>query len=144
MVQIEHANSHQAPQAPRHETGDMPIRGIALSGVGLVALLMVSLLTCYLLIQSLTERRLRIDVMPSPLAELKPPPSPHLQVNPAEELSRMRSAEHEILNGYGWVNQEIGIVRIPVEHAKELLLKRGLPTRKRPAGAGGSEDGETR
>jgi hypothetical protein len=51
------------------------------------------------------------------------------------------------LVGYGWVDREAGIVRLPIERAMELLLERGLPTRPeaevagfRDAGQGGPSD----
>jgi hypothetical protein len=31
------------------------------------------------------------------------------------------------LNGYGWVNKEQGIVRIPIERAMELIVEKGFP-----------------
>jgi len=32
-----------------------------------------------------------------------------------------------VLAGYGWVDEKAGVVRIPIEQAKALLLRRGLP-----------------
>ena len=57
------------------------------------------------------------------------PPEPRLQVAPAEDLHSYLQAQREALNGYGWVNKEAGVVRIPIDRAMELLLARGLPTR---------------
>jgi hypothetical protein len=51
------------------------------------------------------------------------------------------------LEGYGWVDRQAGVVRLPIERAMELVLERGLPTRPeaeregfRDAGEGGPSD----
>ncbi len=57
------------------------------------------------------------------------PPQPRLQRNPAYDMSQMHAENEAILNSYGWVDKQAGIVRIPIEQAMELTLERGLPTR---------------
>jgi hypothetical protein len=34
-----------------------------------------------------------------------------------------------MLTTYGWMDQNAGVVRLPIERAKELILERGLPVR---------------
>jgi hypothetical protein len=58
----------------------------------------------------------------------KLPPEPRLEVTPAIDLHEMRAAEDEILNSYGWIDREHGLVRIPIGRAMDLLAQRGLPT----------------
>jgi len=41
----------------------------------------------------------------------------------------MRAEEDKILKNYGWIDQEKGIVRIPIDRAIEILAQRGLPAR---------------
>ncbi len=65
------------------------------------------------------------------------PPGPRLQVQPHQELEDYCPAQQQEVNTYGWVNQESGVVRIPVDRAMELILARGLPARsatETPAG----------
>lgn len=57
------------------------------------------------------------------------PPLPRLQSAPIEDLKEMRAAEDKILGGYGWVDQQHGIVRIPIDRAIDMLAQRGLPAR---------------
>lgn len=59
-----------------------------------------------------------------PLTEPVPIPKPRLQVAPARELEALRAAEDAVLNSYGWVDREAGIVRVPIERAMELLVER--------------------
>jgi hypothetical protein len=56
----------------------------------------------------------------------KAPPEPRLQPNPPLELKEFRAGEDAVLNTYGWVDPEKGIVRIPVSRAMELVAKEGL------------------
>jgi len=58
------------------------------------------------------------------------PPSPRFQENPQQELLDLRTKQEGLLNGYGWVNKESGIARIPIEDAMKMVVERGLPTRE--------------
>jgi hypothetical protein len=57
------------------------------------------------------------------------PPSPRLQVHPHQELVDYCAEQQREVNSYGWVNEQVGVVHIPVERAMDLILARGLPTR---------------
>lgn len=46
---------------------------------------------------------------------------------PVVDLQTMRINEDRALNTYGWVDQQKGIVRIPIEEAKKIALQRGFP-----------------
>ena len=61
-------------------------------------------------------------------------PQPQLQEAPVLDLKAIRAAEDQVLNGYGWMDPEKGVVRIPIDRAMDLLAERGLPSR--PAGEG--------
>jgi hypothetical protein len=56
-------------------------------------------------------------------------PEPRLQVSTLDDLARLREKEEQILDSYRWVDKEAGIVGIPIDRAKELLLERGLPVK---------------
>jgi len=68
---------------------------------------------------------------PPPLVEEAQglPPGPRLQRNPVQDMQQMQTEQDAILNSYGWVDKNAGVVRIPIERAIELTLERGLPTR---------------
>jgi hypothetical protein len=66
------------------------------------------------------------------------PPSPVLQVQPHQELVDYCTAQQKDVTSYGWVNQQAGVVHIPIDRAMDLVLTRGLPARAAndaPAGA---------
>src|SRR5580700_7553812 len=56
-------------------------------------------------------------------------PQPQLQKTPIPDLKNVRAAEDLILNGYGWVDQQKGVVRIPISQAMDQVVKKGLPVR---------------
>lgn len=55
--------------------------------------------------------------------------SPGLLVDEPSVLGVYRRNEEQALSTYGWVNQAAGVVRLPINRAKELVLERGLPVR---------------
>lgn len=58
------------------------------------------------------------------------PPEPRLEVDPLRNLTSLRAKEEGLLQHYAWVDEQKGIVRIPIERAMELVAQRSLPARK--------------
>lgn len=56
-------------------------------------------------------------------------PAPQLEINERTELNGERLREEDTLSTYGWVDQNTGKVRIPIDRAMDLLAERGLPVR---------------
>ena len=54
---------------------------------------------------------------------------PLLQVDEVGDQKAFREEQDERLNSYGWANKQAGTVRIPIERAMSLLMKKGLPAR---------------
>ncbi len=62
----------------------------------------------------------------SPLARVEiRPPTPRLDANPAHTLAAVQEREAADLEGFGWVDRDAGIARIPIEQAMRLLAERG-------------------
>ncbi len=57
------------------------------------------------------------------------PAPPRLQQFPLNEAYEFRQHEQAVLEKYGWVNKEAGVVRMPIAEAMTLTVERGLPTR---------------
>jgi hypothetical protein len=73
---------------------------------------------------------------------LPPPGQPRLQVDPRQDLAKLRAHQNELLENYAWVDQQKGIARVPIDRAMTLVLEKGLPTRTSPPGMDlGSVDG---
>jgi hypothetical protein len=52
-------------------------------------------------------------------------PAPRLQADPAADLRAFQAEQARALQGYGWVDREGGLARIPVARAMEILAARG-------------------
>jgi len=56
-------------------------------------------------------------------------PNPKLEEDERGQLNDIRKAEESTLYSYGWVDEDAGTVRIPIDRAMDLLVQRGLPVR---------------
>ena len=56
-------------------------------------------------------------------------PTPQLETNERSELNGARLKEEQTLATYDYIDQNAGIVRIPIDRAMDLIAERGLPTR---------------
>ena len=56
-------------------------------------------------------------------------PEPRLETNERTEINDFRLGEEQTLNSYGWVDQNAGVVHIPITEAMKLIAQRGLPTK---------------
>ncbi len=134
-----------------HERRDVNTRGILVFGMALLVSTVVIYLVLWGLLTYFETRTARSEPKAPPLARERQqlPPEPRLQgapsheESPIAEIEKFRQQENELLNGYGWVDQKGGVVRIPIEDAKKLLLQKGLPVREqvpegRKQSAGGS------
>ncbi len=138
----------------RHEESDVRIKPVAMFmfwlivATGVIAVLMV------VLFNSFEKREQKAEGKKSPLAAERSeiPPEPRLQLapksdeqlkkneppdlkrdSPLEEMRHLREEEDRTLNNYTWVDQQKGVVGLPIEDAKRLVLQKGM-LKSRPAG----------
>ena len=52
-------------------------------------------------------------------------PQPRVQPDESAELRRLLSEQRAQLAGYAWANDDKTLVRIPIEHAMQLLVQKG-------------------
>jgi hypothetical protein len=116
-----------------HETSDVNTGGIFRFAAGLLLTGVAIHLLVWLLVLFLAARDARHAMPEFPLAagqESRVPPEPRLQTNPRQDLRDLRDAEDTVLTGYGWVDRNAGIARIPIGEAMKLTVERGLPARQ--------------
>ena len=119
------------PAGRGHEEKDVHLRPLIISGVSMAALAGLSLLAMWWLFGYFAARQMRLETDLHPLLETRQlPPEPRLQVLPQLDLRAILTNERSILDSYGWVDRQAGIVRMPIERAIELLTERGLSSRK--------------
>jgi hypothetical protein len=117
-----------------HETSDANIRGVVIFGVVLFVTIVASLwLVDVVFNYFVAHQRLGPPLTPyGYVRELPPPGVPRLEVTPGADMERYREKEEKLLNSYGWVDQQRGVARIPIQRAMDLLLQKGLPVRTGP------------
>jgi hypothetical protein len=117
----------------RHEESDVNVKAITRFTIGLAAALALIFVLLLALFNYFSLRERRLGRGPARVqTDERLPPQPRLEVSPRAALAELKAAEQKVLESYGWVDKEKGIVRMPIERAIELTAKRGLPARKQP------------
>ena len=131
-----------------HEPNTVNIPGVVKFLVWLSVAIIVVALLMWGLLHYFDKRKAQEAPPPSPLARgVRLPPDPRLQGapgsagSPAEDIRRFREQEDQMLNSYGWIDQQRGIIRIPIEQAKKLIEQRGLPVTPPGVSQGGAAQG---
>ena len=124
-----HGDLHNPDVA--HESTDISIRGVLWFVVILAATVGVVQVGMWGLMKVFDRYESANDPFVSPLAMPAGtlPPDPRLQETPWQDLTQFRAGEELVLHSYGFVDQKNGIVRLPIDKAKALLLQRGIPVR---------------
>ncbi len=120
--------SHNAPASqPGYETRDANVRGVFNFLIVLTVVMVVTFIACWGLFRYLSAQP-EAPASVSPFAETRQLPlGPQLQVNPREDLLQYRANQEKALESYAWENRGAGTVRVPIEQAMELLLRKGVP-----------------
>ena len=108
---------------------DVNVRAVTKFGLGLAGGIVFAAFLMWFLFDQFAARAVRRSPQPERMEASNPqkvPPEPRLQPDPPMELKEFRAGEDAILNNYGWIDPEKGVVRIPVSRAMELVAKEGL------------------
>jgi hypothetical protein len=134
--------------SPGYETRDANTRGVFTFLVILGIVLVVVALVCWGVFRYFSAHAASSSVSDSPFAGTRQLPlGPQLQVNPREDWLKYHDEQEKSLETYEWVNRSAGTVRIPIEKAMELLVKKGVPVQgvsdaavpPKPTGAGSNK-----
>jgi hypothetical protein len=115
-----------------HEESDVNVRAIFAFGAGLLVIGIVVQVLLWLLMNYYTKQAAQVP-RNFPLSadyQQQAPPEPRLQIHPQQDLRDLRAREDAILHGYGWVDKNTGVARIPIEEAMKIVVQRGLPARE--------------
>jgi hypothetical protein len=135
-VNTHHHGPSQDNPLVHHEESDVNISAILKFGAGLLAAAAVIHVAIWglLLLLDRTQSSTTVD-FPIAAGETRTPPGPQLQVTPRDDMRALIEQDEAALTSYGWVDRELGVVRIPIEVAMRLTLERGLPSRDADAAA---------
>jgi hypothetical protein len=135
-----------APSAVGHETSDAQAGPIIRF---LIFLAVLTIATAGLMVvfhHYLENREAKENPGRYPLAagrERPLPPPPRLQTYPFDDVKELRRSEARYIHRYEWVDQNSGVVRIPIERAMDLIAERGLPHRTAKPAEGVPEAGNS-
>ena len=126
-----------------HETSDVNVRGVLWFVVIFIAFAVVTHVFLYFLF-NFFARRFRGDIQPPRTSIQVPaqaPQTPRLQPfpqkdprgsaippyasTPVVDMVEMHASEDDALKNPGWVDKQKGIVRLPIERAKQIVVQRG-------------------
>jgi hypothetical protein len=141
----DHAHDGIVNPETRHEESDVNVRALLWAVVIFIVFAFVTHAVLYLQFHAYAKHFR--NESSQPLTMMAPastvPPTPRLQPlpnktniveatppntnTPLTDMADMRAAEDEVLNKPGWVDKQKGIVKLPIETAKQLVVQRGLP-----------------
>jgi hypothetical protein len=120
--------------ASGYETRDANAGGVFKFLVALGIVLVATALVCWGMFRFFSAHAMNQAASDSPFADTRQLPlGPQLQVNPREDWLKFRDEQEHSLKTYAWENRTAGTVRVPIEEAMELLVKKGLPVQGAPS-----------
>jgi hypothetical protein len=108
---------------------EISVRGIVMTGAALLVVAVVVHLLMWWLLHGFSSYDKKRDVRLTPIeasSPQPPPPEPRLQISPQEDMRLMRAQEDQTLQNAGWVNQQQGAVRVPIDVAIDVIAARGV------------------
>ena len=122
---------------PGYEDSDVSVGRLVAFAAGVVALVVLGVLGSAAVFHFFVRHQ-PLGPPASPFEDVRTvPPEPRLQTTAPLDLKRYRDEQEKTLEGYGWVDSQAGVVRIPVDRAMDLLLQKGYPVRGSSPAEGG-------
>ena len=120
-------------RASGYETRDANPGGAFKFLLALGIVLGATALVCWGMFRFFSAHSMNQAASDSPFADTRQLPlGPQLQVNPREDWLKFREEQEQALETYAWQNRSAGTVRVPIEEAMELVVRKGLPVQGTP------------
>jgi hypothetical protein len=116
-----------ADTEPPYEKSDADLRVVAWFAASIVFLLVLAGIGGLVLTVGYRDEAAARYEPAWPRATRLLPPRPRLEVERTAERDAVTRREVELLEEYGWVDRESGIVRMPIDEAAREVAERGLP-----------------
>lgn len=119
------------PEHPeiRFEHADVSSRPTLLIGFGVLVGIWITAGLLYLFYAGLAHHRERVSPPALPIAAHGSvvPPAPRLQRSPRLDMKEMNRYEDWELSHYHWLDEQRGVMAIPIGKAIDMLAARGIP-----------------
>lgn len=102
---------------PAHENPELDVRRVLVAGAAIVVAVIVAIVGSWAFVAAEGGT---VSAAHAPPAQLQPRP----EARPLEDLATFRKEEAAKTARYAWVDEQAGIVQIPVTHAMDLLIER--------------------
>jgi hypothetical protein len=124
-----------------YETRDANPNMLFMVGGGLIVLILVVMFIVIGILKLFENYKPTTDEPPPPATAEKHvvPPEPRLQEKPEIDYAKWFTQQDSLLRSYGWIDEQQGIARIPIDTAIAIIAARDLPFRPSPPGV--SENG---
>lgn len=106
-----------------------PAHKVLLAGLFFTAAVFFILVITAVILRIVELNRNPETGMPSPVTQRPADLPVQLEVSPKKTRIQLEERAQTMLNSYGWVDRERGIVRVPIERAIDLRLRDGYPVR---------------
>src|SRR5690349_9654643 len=110
----------------RRESEDMNVRGVIVSWLTIVGMVVVSILIAFGFIALLAEHRTTDTFVAT-----RRFPTPRLESDPPRDLAEYRREQQAKVAGYRWIDRNAGVVHIPIRRAMEVLAGHHAPAADR-------------
>lgn len=114
-----HVTNTNGAAGPGHEPDTTSVRSVVAFAAGLVVALIVIVAAMWVVFTVFFDVRPPGD---RTLHTYDPGTAKHWNDPPAD-LMRMRAEEDARLNSFGWVDEDAGIVHVPIEQAMHMLIE---------------------
>ena len=110
-----------------HEVTDVQASPLAQVAIAIAVLLLGSFFAMFILFRIFNYYQPLFDELPHPLATARQVTAgPKIQIDPPRQKFDLLETEEQILSTYGWVNKDVGVARIPIGRAMEILARRNF------------------
>lgn len=111
-----------------HEEVDVNPRALFIFLAVLVVVVAVVMLLMWLLFDMFERRVAATDPEISPLASQRTPyTGVRLESSSTKDIDEMRRQQQEIITTYAWIDEQAGMVRVPLQAALQAAAENGLP-----------------
>ena len=105
-----------------YETTDARVTPLAQTGLFLTVLVIASFVSMIVLFRVFAYYQPLFDDPVPPLVDNRvASDAPRLQVDPPRQKFELAQSEAATLNSYGWIDEQVKVVHIPIERAIDLV-----------------------